>query len=111
VMYFDSSQSRDVLCLTSSPIVGEISYSANYELIITVCVVTALLAPLAVAGNAFILAPIWRNPSLRTPSYVLLAGLAVTDFFTGLISQPFFIFTQVAAITGNKIMHCIIGNI
>ena len=110
-MAFNSSQSPNVLCLVSFPSVREISYSTNYELIITVCVVTALLAPMAVAGNAFILAAIWRNPSLRTPSYVLLAGLAVTDFGTGLISQPFFIFNQVAAITGDKLMHCITDNI
>ena len=110
-MSSNSSQSSDISCLAPFPSVREISCSTNFELIITVCVVTALLAPLAVAGNAFILAAIWRNPSLRTPSYVLLAGLAVTDFFTGLISQPFFIFSQVAAITGNRIMHCITGNI
>ena len=39
-------------------------------------------------GNAFVLAAIWRNPALRTPSHVLLAGLAFTDFCTGLISLP-----------------------
>ena len=103
---FNSSQSSDILCLhlkASLP---------SLELIITVCVVTALLAPLAVAGNAFILVAIWKNPSLRTPSYVLLAGLAVTDFCTGLLTQPFFILQQVTAKwTGNKIMNCIAGRI
>jgi len=80
-------------------------------MIVVVCVVTAPLAPMTVAGNASILAAIWRNPSLRTPSYVLLAGLAVTDFCTGLLTQPFFIFKQVAAITSNKIIYCIAGSI
>ena len=47
-----------------------------------------LLAPMTVTGNAFVLAAIWRNPALRTPSHVLLAGLAFTDFCTGLISLP-----------------------
>ena len=42
-------------------------------------------------ANGLILAAIWRNSSLRTPSYVLLAGLAVTDFGTGLISQPMYV--------------------
>ena len=42
------------------------------------------------AGNALILAAIWKNTSLRTPSYILLAGLAATDFATGLITQPFY---------------------
>ena len=51
-------------------------------------VFACLLAPMTVAGNAFVLAAIWRNPALRTPSHVLLAGLAFTDFCTGLITLP-----------------------
>ena len=44
---------------------------------------------MTVVANGLILAAIWKNPSLRTPSYVLLAGLAfTTDFCTGLLSQP-----------------------
>ena len=55
-------------------------------------VINASSALVAVAGNALVLAAIWRNPSLRrTPSYILLAGLAVTDFATGLISQPLYV--------------------
>ena len=46
------------------------------------------LALMTVTGNAFVLAAIWRNPTLRTPSHVLLAGLAFTDFCTGLITLP-----------------------
>ena len=53
-------------------------------------IAVAILSPVAVVGNALVLAAIWRNPSLRTPSYILLAGLAFTDFCTGLISQPFY---------------------
>ena len=47
-----------------------------------------LLAPMTATGNAFVLAAIWGNPALRTPSHVLLAGLAFTDFCTGLIRLP-----------------------
>lgn len=54
-------------------------------------VAVSILSPLAVVANGLILAAIWRNPSLRTPSYVLLAGLALTDFGTGLISQPLYV--------------------
>jgi len=39
-------------------------------------------------ANGLILEEIWRNPSLRTPSYILFAGLPLTDLGTGLISQP-----------------------
>ena len=52
-------------------------------------IVVAVLSPVAVVGNALVLVAIWRNSSLRTPSYILLAGLAFTDFCTGFISQPF----------------------
>ena len=51
----------------------------------------AILSPMAVVGNTLILAAFWRNPSLRTPSYILLAGLAFTDFATGLLTQPAFV--------------------
>ena len=64
---------------------------------LAVSIVTAFLAPMTVAANGFILAAIWRNLSLRTPSYVLLAGLPFTDFCTGLLGQPFF----TAAITAS----------
>lgn len=54
-------------------------------------IIVAILSPIAVAGNSLVLAAIWRKPSLRTPSYILLAGLTFTDLCTGLISQPFYV--------------------
>ena len=54
-------------------------------------IIVAILSPIAVAGNSLVLAAIWRKPSLRSPSYILLAELAFTDLCTGLISQPFYV--------------------
>ena len=54
-------------------------------------IAVAISSPVALVGNALVLAAVWRNQSLRTPSYILLAGLAFTDFCTGLISQPFYV--------------------
>ena len=65
--------------------------SAFYVIILSTSVVVGILSPLAVMANGLILAAIWRNPSLRTPSYILLAGLALTDLGTGLISQPIYV--------------------
>lgn len=48
----------------------------------------AILSPVAVIGNALIMAAIWRNRSLRTPSYIILLGLAFTDLCTGFVTQP-----------------------
>ena len=81
--------------------------SAHHQVILTTCIVNALLAPLTVAANASILAAIWRYPSLRTPSYVLLAGLAVTHFCTGLLTQPLIVVQNMAEITDNMVTYCI----
>ena len=67
---------------------------------------TALLAPITVAGNALVLAAIWRNPSLRTPSYVLLAGLAFTDVCTGLLTQPLYVIFKLAELTRKENLMC-----
>ena len=51
-------------------------------------IVIVILSPVAVVGNALILAAVWKKTFQRTPFYVLLSGLAFTDLCTGLISQP-----------------------
>ena len=58
---------------------------------ISTSVVLAVLSPIAVVGDILIMAVIWRNQTLRTPSYILLSGLAFTDFCTGFITQPLFV--------------------
>lgn len=60
--------------------------SAMFAVFMSVIVAVALLSPVAVMGNGLVLAAIWRNPSFRTPSYILFAGLAIIDFCTGLIT-------------------------
>ena len=52
--------------------------------------VIAVLSPVAVAGNALILAAIWKKTFARTPFHILVSGLAMTDLCTGLIAQPFY---------------------
>ena len=51
-------------------------------------IIIAILSPVAVAGNALILAAIWKKTFQRS-FHVLLSGLASTDLCTGLITQPF----------------------
>ena len=108
-MSFNSSLLPDSWCsflITSN---SSESTSVYYQVTLTTCVVTSLLAPMTVAGNAFILAAIGKNPSLRTPSYVLLAGLAFTDFFTGLLSQPLYVAYRLGELLENIKMSCIAG--
>ena len=64
--------------------------SPRDELTFSTAVVIALLSAPAVVGNALILATIWRRTFLRTSFHSILSGLAVTDFLTGLISQPLY---------------------
>ena len=67
------------------------SLQGFHEISLIVLVVVAILSPVAVVGNSLVLAAIWRNSSLRTPSYILLAGLAFSDFCTGIIIKPCFV--------------------
>ncbi|KAJ7353803.1 hypothetical protein OS493_032388 [Desmophyllum pertusum] len=75
-----------------------------HMVILSSLVAISVLSPVAVVGNALVLAAIWRNPSLRTPSYILLAGLAFTDLCTGLITEPFFIAIDLIYLT-NPLMN------
>ena len=56
--------------------------------VIIISVLNALLIPICIAGNVLALAAVWRNPSLRTPSTILLCSLAVSDLFVGLRALP-----------------------
>ena len=58
---------------------------------LSISIIVAMMSPLAFAGKTVILAVIWRNSSLRTPSYILLSGLVVSDLCMGLITQPFYV--------------------
>ena len=53
--------------------------------------IIAVLSPVAVAGNALILATIWKKTFVRTLFHIFLSGLAFTDLCTGLIAQPFYV--------------------
>ena len=103
-MAFNSSRWCSFLIVSNSK-----SNSVYYQVTLTCCVVILLLAPMAVAGNAFILAAIWKNPFLRTPFYVLLANLAFTDFCTGFLSQPLHVVNRLGDLSGNTKMFCIAG--
>ena len=61
-------------------------------------VIISISSPVAVAGNALVLVAIWKNPSLRTPSYVILSGLAFTDLMTGLFTGPLYIASEVGCL-------------
>ena len=61
------------------------------SIIIPNSVLNALLIPICIAGNVLVLAAVWRNPSLRTPSIILLCSLAVSDLFVGFLVLPVYV--------------------
>ena len=61
------------------------------SVIIPNSVLNALLIPICIAGNVLVLAAVWRNPSLHTPSTILLCSLAVSDLFVGFLALPVYI--------------------
>ncbi|XP_078344065.1 putative G-protein coupled receptor 45 [Oculina patagonica] len=90
--------SNNTTCFLHQPSSNESNFYSDaqshsfdfYGASLPVLVAIAILSPVAVVGNALVLAAIWRNPSLRTPSYILLAGVGCADFCTGIITEPFF---------------------
>ena len=83
--------------------------SLHIPFIWIICIVISVLVLVAVAGNALVLAVIWRTPALRTPSYTIMVGLAFIDLCTGLIIQPLSIVYMVSDLQGNKPGLCIAG--
>ena len=55
------------------------------------CFLNIPLMLISILANSLVLAAVYKAPSLRSPSIVLLCGLAVSDLAVGLIVQPLFI--------------------
>ena len=77
-----------------------------------IIIANALLALTAILGNGLIFYVHYKYESLRKPANSILLSLAATDFLTGAISQPFFIYERLmisASCTAKQV--CLIGNI
>ena len=85
------------------------SFSSYIYISWSASIAVAILSPIVVIGNALVLAAIWRNQSLRTPSYILLAGLAFTDFSTGLISQPSYATMELMNLSGLPVCPAVVA--
>ena len=62
--------------------------AAQHFITITNCVLNVALAVVAISGNALVLYGVRKTPALRSPSILLICGLASTDLCVGLIAQP-----------------------
>ena len=71
---------------------GNMEDNSRLENVVIVnCVLNAPLMFISIIGNALILVAMLRNPSIRSPSLVMLGSLAVSDFLVGFIAQTLFI--------------------
>ena len=92
-------------CLSMDTI--KVSNNIIYKLLAYLsCAVNIVTTPVAAIGNALVLAAIWRNTSLRTPSYLLLGVIALTDFGTAIMSQPLYAIYRLAELYGNTRLFC-----
>lgn len=66
------------------------------------CVLNAIFSLIAAAGNGVILLVIWKTSTLHTPSNSLLFGLALTDFFVGLLTQPLYLGTRLVYVVSKE---------
>ena len=65
-------------------------------------VLYALLIPICIAGNVLVLAAVWKNPSLRPPSTILLCSLAVSDLLVGFLALPVNIAIALTSLSRNS---------
>lgn len=105
---------HNFLCIRHKMLCLE-NYRADMDLLyghfIFGIVLNAFLALAAVSGNGLVLAAYHQNESLRKPVDTILLCLAATDFLSGAISQPFFIFEKGLMTGGCKKTVCIVAKL
>ncbi|KAJ7379189.1 hypothetical protein OS493_017689 [Desmophyllum pertusum] len=69
--------------------------------IFTATILDCLMSVFSVFGNGLVIFSIYHSTDLHSPSHLLIAGLALSDFGTGLITQPSNLIEYVAAIRGD----------
>ncbi|XP_022799273.1 melanocyte-stimulating hormone receptor-like [Stylophora pistillata] len=70
---------------------GQNITDAIRNILVINCVVNIPLASTSMVGNALVLYGVWKTPTLRSPSIILLCGLALSDLAVGIVVQPLFI--------------------
>ena len=67
-------------------------------IVIVNCLLNVPLLFISIFGNTMVLAAVLKTPSLRSPSIILLCGLAVSDLVVGLIVQPIYIAKELTSV-------------
>ena len=90
--------SHEHICISEE---SQKSLAGHSKLLIINIILTGILSITATLGNLLIFVAIWRSVHLRSPSMILLSGLAVSDLCVGLISEPLFIALDVIILKKN----------
>jgi len=80
-------------------------------LLLANCAVNIPLALASVIGNALVLHAVWKTPSLRSPSILLLCGLALSDLAVGAVVQPLFITHVLVKLFGSFAVENLVNNL
>ena len=72
-------------------------------------VINGVFSCVAILTNTLIMATILLRPHLRSPTFFLLFGLAVSDFGVGLLAQPLYVVYKIAGIVENSNLNCAAG--
>lgn len=81
------------------------------SLVIAICIINILSSFSAATWNFMVLWAIKSTPSLHTSSSVLLFGLALADFVTGVLVQPMLAIHLIGSLTMHSPIYCITGAI
>ena len=73
------------------------------------CAINAVFSCLAFSANTLIMVTILRTPSLRSPTFYFVFGLAVSDFGVGLLAQPLYVLYKIADLYRNTKLNCVAG--
>ena len=83
--------------------------SPTYETIVIInCVLNAPLMLTSIIGNSLVLAAVWKTPSIRSTSMIMLCSLAVSDLLVGFVVQPLYIADE---LTDDLLLHRVSGMI
>ena len=81
------------------------------NLIVLNCAMNVLFLITASLGNLLVISAVWKTPSLRCPSNVLLCGLETSDLAVGLVVQPLFLYIELMQIIERPAKYpCALGH-
>ena len=69
---------------------------------LVMAILDCLMSVFTIIGNGLVIITIYRKSSLHSPPNLLIAGLALSDFGTGLITQPSHFIEFIAASKGDN---------